>query len=94
MRAELSSWLPLCDLAAMLFVLGIASTLLSRDRRAWWVSQGLLLLGIVLGFVAASAIHSSVDLFSLGVWIPLAWAIRGITIAPRLRSTNRVTNYD
>lgn len=94
MRAEMSTWQPLCDLAFVLFVLGIASTLLSRDRAAWWLSQGLLLLSIVLGFAAASAIHSSVNLFSLGVWIPLAWAIRWIAVPPRLTSTSRIANHD
>lgn len=94
MRTELSTWLPLCDLAAILFVLGVASTLLSRDRVVWWLSQGLLLLSVVIGFVAASAVHSAVDLFTLGVWIPLAWAIRWIATTPRLTSTRRIAHYD
>lgn len=94
MRTELSTWLPLCDLAAILFVLGIASTLLGRDRVAWWLSQGLLLLSVVIGFAVTSAIHSEVDLFSLGAWIPLAWAIRSTAGAPRSISTRRIANYD
>ena len=82
MQAELSTWRPLWDLAAVLFVLGIAGALTSRDRGAWWLSQGLLLLSVLIGFAAASATHADVDLFSLGIWIPIAL---GLTIAGTFR---------
>ena len=75
MQAELSTWRPLWDFAAVLFVLGMASALSSRDRASWWLSQGLLLLSVVVGFAAASVTHANVDLFSLGIWVPIAWAL-------------------
>lgn len=75
MQAELSILRPLWDFAAVLFVLGMASALNSRDRTSWWLSQGLLLLSVVVGFAAANAIHPSVDLFSLGIWVPIAWTL-------------------
>ena len=75
MQVELSTWLPLWDFAAVLFVLGCAGGIGSRDRASWWVSQGLLLLSIVIGFAAAGATHAGVDLFAFGVWVPTAWAL-------------------
>ena len=82
MQVELSTWRPLWDFAMLLFVLGLAAGLNARDRTSWWLSQGLLLLSVVIGLAAASVTHTSVDLFSLGVWIPIAW---GLTIVPGLR---------
>ena len=82
MQAELSTWRPLWDFAMLLFVLGLAAGLSVRDRTSWWLSQGLLLLSVVIGLAAASVTHAGVDLFSLGVWIPIAW---GLTIVPGLR---------
>lgn len=73
MQAELSTWRPLWDFASVLFVLGLAGAMTSRDRSAWWCSQGLLLLSVVLAFAAASALHRHIDFFSLGIWVPLAW---------------------
>ena len=95
MQAELSTWRPLWDFAAILFVLGMASALSSRDRAAWWLSQGLLLLSVVVGFAAASATHANVDLFSLGIWIPIAWAVSliGVFRIPK-PSAVRHTNHD
>lgn len=95
MRAELSSWLPLWDFAAVLFVLGMAGGLSSRDRASWWVSQGLLLLSVVVGFAAAGATHPSVDLFSLGIWIPIAWALSllGLFRIPKPSAVSH-TNHD
>lgn len=89
MQAELSSWRPLWDSATILFVLGMASALSSRDRSSWWLSQGLLLVSIVMAFAAAGAVHSGIDLFSLGMWIPIAWAITWLG-AVRLRKSSTV----
>lgn len=82
MPFELSTCRPLWDVAMVLFVLGLAAGLSARDRATWWLSQGLLLLSVVIGFAAASVIHPGVDLFSLGVWVPIAW---GLTIVATLR---------
>ena len=82
MQVELSTWRPLWDFARVMFVLGLAAGLNARDRTSWWLSQGLLLLSVVIGFAAASVIHEGVDLFSLGVWILIAW---GLTIVATLR---------
>ena len=75
MQAELATWRPLWDFAAVLFVLGIAGGLTSHDRASWWVSQGLLLLSVLLGLAAAQVTHAGVDLFSLGIWVPIAWGL-------------------
>ncbi len=83
MQAELATWRPLWDFAAVLFVLGIAGGLSSRDRTAWWIAQGLLLLSVLIGFAAAQVTHAGVDLFSLGVWVPIAW---GLTVLGARRS--------
>lgn len=95
MQAELSTWLPLWDFAAVLFVLGMASALCSRDRAAWWLSQGLLLLSVIVGLAAARAIHGDVDLFSLGIWIPIAWGVSLIRVF-RISKPSAVssTNHD
>lgn len=82
MQVELSTWRSLWDFAMVLFVLGLAAGLSARDRASWWLSQGLLLLSVVIGFAAASVTHASVDLFSLGVWVPIAW---GLTLVATLR---------
>lgn len=82
MQAELSTWRPLWDVAMVLFVLGLAAGLSARDRASWWLSQGLLLLSVVIGFAAASATHAGVDLFSLGTWVLIVW---GLTIVATLR---------
>ncbi|MFM9962758.1 MAG: hypothetical protein ACKV2Q_16230 [Planctomycetaceae bacterium] len=78
MQAELATWRPLWDFAAVLFVLGIAGGLSSRDRTSWWISQGLLLLSVLVGFAAASATHAGVELFPLGVWVPIAWGLTNL----------------
>ena len=67
MRVELTAWRPLWDFAMVLFVLGLAVGLTARDRASWWLSQGLLLLSVLIGFGAASVTHADVDLFSLGI---------------------------
>ena len=82
MRIELSTWLPLWDFAAVLFALGIAGGLSSQDRASWWVSQGLLLPSVLIGFAAAQVTHAGVDLFSFSIWVPIAW---GLTVFGRLR---------
>ena len=95
MQAELSTLRPLWDFAAVLFVLGMASALSSRDRASWWLSQGLLLLSVVVGFAAASATHPSVDLFPLGIWMPIAWALSliGLFRIPKPSAVSH-TNHD
>lgn len=95
MQVDLSMWRPLLDFAAVLFVLGMASALNSRDRASWWVSQGLLLLSIVVGFVAAGAIHPSVDMFTLGIWVPIVWALSliGLFRIPKPLEVSH-TNHD
>lgn len=75
MQAELATWRPLWDFAAVLFALGIAGGLSSRDRASWWISQGLLLLSVLIGFAGAQVIHAGVDLFSLGIWVAIAWGL-------------------
>ena len=94
MQVELSTWRPLWDFAMVLFVLGLAAGLTTRDRAGWWLSQGLLLLSVLIGFAAASVTHSDVDLFSLGVWVPIAW---GLTLIGRVcipkSSTNNESSY-
>lgn len=87
MHAELSTWQPLWDFAVVLFVLGVAGGLSNRDRTAWWVSQGLLLLGVLMGFAAAQVTHSGVDLFALGIWVPIAWGLTVLGTRP-----SRVSN--
>ena len=82
MQVELSTWRPLWDFAMVLFVLGLAAGLNARDRTSWWLSQGLLLLSVFIGFAAASATHAGVDLFSLGIWVLIAWSL---TIVATLR---------
>ena len=82
MQAELATWRPLWDFAAVLFVLGVAGGLSSRDRASWWISQGLLLLSVLIGFAAAQVTHAGVDLISLGIWVPIAW---GLTVLGTLR---------
>ena len=82
MQAELSTWRPLWDFAMVLFVLGFAAGLCAGNRTSWWLSQGLLLLSVFIGFAAASATHAGVDLFSLGIWVLIAWSL---TIIATLR---------
>lgn len=87
MQAELSTWRPLWDFAMVLSVLGLAAGLSARDRASWWLSQGLLLLSAVIGFAAASVTHAAgADLFSLGVWVLIAW---GLSIVATLRPASR-----
>jgi NADH:ubiquinone oxidoreductase subunit K len=73
MPHDLAMARPLWELAAVLFVLGIGGGLHCRDRAAWWMSQGLLLLSFVVGFAADQVSHASVNLRLLGVWVPVAW---------------------
>jgi hypothetical protein len=75
MQAELATWRPLWDFAAVLFVLGSAGSLSCRDRTSWWIAQALLLLSTLVGWAACQVTHAGVDFFPLGVWIPLAWII-------------------
>ena len=95
MQAELSTWRSLWDSAAVLFVLGIAGGLSSCDRGTWWLSQGLLVLSVVIGFAAASATHTDVDLFSLSIWVPIACGLSWLShIRIRPSSTVSVTSHD
>ncbi len=71
MSVELSMWRPLWEFSAILIVLGVAGCLTRRDRMSWWQSQGLIVLGVIVGFAATGAMHPHADLFSLSVWIPL-----------------------
>ncbi len=70
MGAELATWRPLFEFSMILVVLGLAGCLNSRDRISWWLSQGLILLGLIVGLAATGAMHPQVDLFSLGIWLP------------------------
>ncbi len=81
MGVELSTWRPLWEFSAILLVLGAASGLSSRDRMSWWLSQGLLLLGVILGFAAIGAMHPRADLFSLSVWAPLVLVLEWAVVA-------------
>ncbi len=94
MQIELSTWRPLWDFAMVLFVLGMAGALIGRDRTSWWLSQGLLLLSVIVAFGAASVTHAGANLFSLGIWMPIAW---GLTLIGRVRipksSTNNESNH-
>ncbi len=78
MHVELSTWRPLFDFAAVLFVLGVAGGLNSRGHVSWWASQGLLLLSVLIGFAAVQVTHIGVDLFSLGIWVSIAWGLTTI----------------
>ena len=71
MSVELSTWRPLWEFSAILIVLGAAGCLSRGDRMSWWQSQGLIVLGVIVGFAAIGAMHPQVDLFSLGAWIPV-----------------------
>ena len=82
MQAELATWRPLWDFAAVLFVLGITGGLSSRDPASWWISQGVLLLSVLIGFAAAQVTHAGVDLFSLGIWVPIAWGLTVLGMRP------------
>ena len=71
MNVELASWRPLFEFAMVLIVLGLAGCLHGRDRISWWLSQGLVSLGVIVGIAATGTLHPRVDLFSLGMWLPL-----------------------
>lgn len=86
MPIELATWRPLWDFAAVLFVLGIAGGLSCRDLASWWISQGLLLLSVLIGFAAAQVTHADVDLFSLGIWVPIAWGLSVCSICRRQKA--------
>lgn len=92
MSVELSTWQPLCEFSAILIVLGAAGCLSSRDRMSWWQSQGLIVLGVIVGFAAVGAMHPRVDLFSLGVWIPLVLALELVTVAKVMRRVRHFNN--
>ena len=98
MGVELSTWRPLWEFSAILLVLGAASGVSSRDRMSWWLSQGLLLLGMILGFAAIGAMHPRVDLFSLSVWAPLVlvleWAVVAMPCAGRTLRPARTNGPD
>lgn len=95
MRADLATWRPLWDFAFVLFVLGLGGALSARDRVAFGLSQGVLLLSIVVGFAAADAMHRDVALFPLGLWIAVAWVISWIgAIRIPHRSTDLSKHHD
>ncbi len=73
MSVELTLWRPLWEFSAVLFVMGLAASLIGRDRGAWLIAQGVMLLAVVTGFTAVQATHAGVDLFPLAAWVPLAW---------------------
>ena len=81
MSVELATWRPLWEFSVILIVLGAAGCLSGRDRMSWWMSQGLIVLGVIVGFAAIEAMHPQVDLFSLGVWIPLVLALELVIVA-------------
>ena len=75
MSAELATWRPLFEFGMVLIVLGLAGCLNARDRISWWLSQGLVSLGVIVGMASTGAMHPRVDLFSLGIWLPLVAVI-------------------
>ena len=85
MGVELATWRPLFEFSMILVVLGLAGCLNSRDRISWWIAQGLMLLGLILGLAATGAMHSRVDLFSLGMWIPLVAVLELIVGVGKVR---------
>ena len=92
MSVELSTWRPLWEFSAILIVLGTAGCLSHRDRMSWWQSQGLIVLGVILGFAAIGAMHPRVDLFSLGVWIPVVLAVEMAIVATSCAAERRPQN--
>ena len=76
MQAELVTWRPLFEFGMIAFVLGLVGL---ASRRSLWtrlVSQGLLLLGAVLGLVAFSAVHHRPEGHILALWVIAAWAVQ------------------
>lgn len=94
MQADLVTWRPLWDFAAVLFVLGLGGILNARDRVSFWLSQGLLLLSIIVGFAAVGVTHPEVDLFPLGLWVAVAWAVSwvGAIRIPQQSANNQQTS--
>lgn len=92
MWIELSTWGPLAEFSAILIVLGAAGCLTAREREAWWMSQGLLLLGVLVGLASVGRIHAEVDSFSMLVWMPLVLLLELLVVwlAPKASSANEV----
>lgn len=77
MHSELSIWRPLVELSVIVVIVGLAGCLASRDRQSWWLSQGLVVLGLLAGLAAAGELHSASPVMSLAVWLPLALLTEG-----------------
>lgn len=76
MQAELVTWRPLFEFGMIAIVLGVVGLASRRSLSTWLVSQGLLLLGMVLGFTAFSAVHHRAEGRTLALWVIAAWAMQ------------------
>ncbi len=77
MHSELSILRPLVELAVIMVIVGLAGCVASRDRQGWWFSQGLVVLGLLIGIAAAGELHPTSPVMSLAVWLPVALLIEG-----------------
>lgn len=93
MLVELTTWRPLWDFSAGLVVLGLAGCLSARDRTGWWLSHGMMVLGVIVGLAGTSSLHVGIDLFSLGAWVPVVLLLEAIvfTLAPAARQAAEAT---
>ena len=77
MHSELSVWRPLIELSVIVVILGVAGCVASRDRQSWWLSHGLVVLGLLIGLATAAELHSPAPLMSLMTWMLAALLIEG-----------------
>lgn len=77
MHGELSILRPLLELAVIVIIVGLAGCVASRDRQGWWLSQGLVVLGLLIGIAAVGELHPTSPVMSLSMWLPLALLIEG-----------------
>jgi NADH:ubiquinone oxidoreductase subunit K len=89
MQAELVTWRPLFEFGMIAFVLGVVGVASRPSLSTWLVSQGLLLLGAVLGLTAFSAVHHRPEGHTLAMWVIAAWAVQMVVVA---RTNGKVPN--
>ena len=77
MHSEWSILRPLVELAVIVVIVGLAGCVASRDRQGWWLSQGLVVLGLLMGLAASGELHPTSPVMSLAVWLPVALLIKG-----------------